>query len=361
MLRLNLQFFEVTAQIECESEALQAALAQLYRPACKVQPGSPLVRYRIGPGVGVVQFVNGQARRLAWGGVSSWLAQALLFSSLTAQVRTHWLLHAAALRGPKGGLLLAGPSGSGKTTLALALAQRGYGWLSDEVAAVERTRGNLVPFPRGALVRPGTLRLLPNLRSQIELWPLREDDVVGCWHPPKPATSVPLRYVFLLSPAAEKGPTQVAVNCLPPTLAAKLADEPGLAGVEVTLRRGCVILTWPRPLPPPALARLAQECGKSGVLLLNVRPAPAEVDFSAPPRVVPCPASSVWLRLAEAAWNRPSLPFLTDGQDEQEEVMRFLWELAAMLRTVQGYQLHPGPLEDSVALIEQVCGRAGVS
>ncbi len=72
-----------------------------------------------------------------------------ILNAALARVRSHWLFHGAALASPEGrGVILAGAAGLGKTTLTLALLDRGFGFLSDDVAAVGRSDGRLYPFPR---------------------------------------------------------------------------------------------------------------------------------------------------------------------------------------------------------------------
>lgn len=92
-----------------------------------------------------------------------------ILNAALARVRSHWLFHGAALASPGGrGVILAGAAGLGKTTLALALLDRGFGFLSDDVAAVDRTGGLLCPFPRAmgrrvAGAPPGEKELLKPL------------------------------------------------------------------------------------------------------------------------------------------------------------------------------------------------------
>lgn len=62
-------------------------------------------------------------------------------------------VHAAAVSGPTGGVLIAGRSCSGKSTLAGWLAvHHGFGYLGDEVGAINEA-GEVLPFPRPVGVR----------------------------------------------------------------------------------------------------------------------------------------------------------------------------------------------------------------
>lgn len=65
-------------------------------------------------------------------------------------------LHCACLERGGRGLLLTGPSGSGKSTLSLALAQNGFGFLSDEWTYFSWSDGRLLAWSL-----PTALKLLP--------------------------------------------------------------------------------------------------------------------------------------------------------------------------------------------------------
>jgi hypothetical protein len=70
------------------------------------------------------------------------------------------LIHAGAVVAPAGGaVLILGESGSGKTTLVAALVQEGFGYLSDEAAAVEFDTGFVHPWPRPLGFKSGSRSL----------------------------------------------------------------------------------------------------------------------------------------------------------------------------------------------------------
>src|SRR5207247_1335232 len=56
--------------------------------------------------------------------------------------------------------LLCGDGGAGKSTLTLALLRRGCAYLSDEVALLDLTAGNVRAYPRSLGIREGTLSLI---------------------------------------------------------------------------------------------------------------------------------------------------------------------------------------------------------
>lgn len=81
------------------------------------------------------------------------------------------LVHAAALVRPggSGAILLAAPSGAGKTTTALALAQQGFGLMSDDGAVLCPGAGGVGVWglPRCPKVHRATAALLPALGSGL--------------------------------------------------------------------------------------------------------------------------------------------------------------------------------------------------
>ena len=76
------------------------------------------------------------------------LAIERILSALWARVRGCLLLHAGAVTKQGQALALLGPSGSGKSTLTLALLRNGFGFLSDECAAIRYRDRRVLPFPR---------------------------------------------------------------------------------------------------------------------------------------------------------------------------------------------------------------------
>lgn len=118
---------------------------------------------------------------------------------LAAASTRHLLLHAGAVAGGEGAVLVPGPSGSGKSTLVAALVMGGHGYLSDELAALG-TGGRVLPFPRGLGLDTRARRMLGAL------------DGVEAAHVPPDA----------LHPAWQAGPCPVAAVVVP-----RRVDGPG--------------------------------------------------------------------------------------------------------------------------------------
>lgn len=69
-------------------------------------------------------------------------------------------IHALAVAGPAGAVVLPGRSGAGKSTLAAAVLQRGLALVSDEAACFAEPTGVLVPHPRPLHLSLHSRRLL---------------------------------------------------------------------------------------------------------------------------------------------------------------------------------------------------------
>lgn len=78
--------------------------------------------------------------------IASELRYWIVYRALTAATGFAFV-HAAVLARGDDGVLLVGRSGGGKTTLSLGLAEHGWAYLSDDLAAVDRTDHTIEPVP----------------------------------------------------------------------------------------------------------------------------------------------------------------------------------------------------------------------
>lgn len=113
----------------------------------------------------------------------------IMFSHVNTQVfrrADHFLMiHAGAVATPSGeGVILPGGPGFGKTTLVTGLVQEGFGYLSDEVAAIHPVTGRLHPYPQTLILKEGSFKLFPTLKARAgresfvsSLWYLHPDDI----------------------------------------------------------------------------------------------------------------------------------------------------------------------------------------
>ena len=81
----------------------------------------------------------------------------------------HLLFHAGAIEAGGTGVLLPGASGSGKSTLVAGLVRAGFGYLTDELAALDMATGRLVPYAKPITVKPGSFAVLSDMDPDVGL------------------------------------------------------------------------------------------------------------------------------------------------------------------------------------------------
>lgn len=85
----------------------------------------------------------------------------------TQNVRSFLALHAGAVATAQGSLILPGPMESGKSTLVAALLRAGWGYLSDEVAALDPITGRAHPFPKHLYLDQDSVDMFPGLGERL--------------------------------------------------------------------------------------------------------------------------------------------------------------------------------------------------
>lgn len=165
LIRAAYRFFDAAFWLETDAQAFLARFDRAYG------------RFRVAGAVGAPVYqvllaaepsanIGGEVIRSSDAEALGDYAYNAILNAATARVVSHYLFHGAALSTPAGqGVVLAGDAGLGKSTLTLALLERGWGFLSDDVAAVDRADGRLYPFPRPLGQRfpggrPGEKRLI---------------------------------------------------------------------------------------------------------------------------------------------------------------------------------------------------------
>jgi hypothetical protein len=136
------------------------------------------------------------------------------------QSGSFFMVHAGAVTTPDGrAVVLPATGGSGKSTLVAALVRDGFGYLSDEAAAIDPVTGRIHPFAKALTLKEGSFGLFPDLA------PLEEPFVRDLWHVP----------AVMLRPGCSAPPT-------PPSHVVAIRYQPG-ADTEVrdmTAGEACV-------------------------------------------------------------------------------------------------------------------------
>jgi hypothetical protein len=119
-----------------------------------------------------------------------------------------FLIHAGAVTTPAGdAALLSGPPGSGKSTLVTALVRAGFGYLTDEAAAIDPVSRLVHPYPRPIALKRPPEDVFPGLKPVSEdpdlvmnQWHVEPDELrAGCV-----ARPAPVRYVLFLRHEPER-------------------------------------------------------------------------------------------------------------------------------------------------------------
>src|SRR2546425_493201 len=96
------------------------------------------------------------------------LAKLLTVVNAAALMQTgdFFILHSGSVVTPDGrAILLPAQSGFGKTTLTLGLVMSGFGYLSDEAAAIDPVTYKVFPYPKALGVKDGSIEMFASLRN----------------------------------------------------------------------------------------------------------------------------------------------------------------------------------------------------
>jgi hypothetical protein len=110
-----------------------------------------------------------------------WEVNQIAWQSAPDQV----LVHAAAVEIEGCAVLIHGASGAGKTTLAAALCAAGAGYLSDEIAVIDPTTLDIMPYPKPLSVRAPMWDAFSVLRPPTWL----AEHMPSTWYVPLAASS----------------------------------------------------------------------------------------------------------------------------------------------------------------------------
>jgi hypothetical protein len=348
MPRAAYRFFDAPFVVETDSAVFLAQFDAAYERfrAADVAEG-PV--YRVTLAGRPTAEIEGETWRSANAEALSLYAYNAILNVATARVGSHFLFHAAAVAAPdRSGVILAGGAGLGKTTLTVALLQRGYGFLSDDVAAVRRADGRLYPFPRRLGLRPADARPgEKHLLDVTEIAPGSLSNLTG--------SGCPTRFLFLLANTADEPGASVRYLVLDradETLLADLRGVPGVQAVRVAQEKPYSVLqvdlargAWPR-----SESAIQSVCRRHEVLLFEATAGPAAPpDFSVCPELTRLAATEAAQALLGHLKGGPRSALL--GQVFGGSAARLYLELAGLAGRMACYRLRVGRLDALVELI----------
>jgi len=92
-------------------------------------------------------------------------AEMIILNAFLGRNSDYYILHAGAVSTQDKAIVLCGKSHSGKTTLTYELVKDGFKFLSDELACIHLTSGDITPFPRNLGCRYDMLERFPELND----------------------------------------------------------------------------------------------------------------------------------------------------------------------------------------------------
>ncbi len=278
-----------------------------------------------------------------------------------SRVRSHWLVHAAAVACGERGILLVADANHGKTTLALELARRGLGFLGDDFVALGRADRRLYAFPKSLRLWPQTLRQFgfDDMAEQAFYWAYKYQIDIETLYPHRLATPVPLTDIILLRDPAEAIEGQNDgldhnLDLLPERYDDDLLDAVRrLDGVRharaicCSERTGIRVRTRDRERTTAAVQALCQERGMR--LLGFAERFEIMPDFSGPASLSSLSGRAavfaIWQRL------RGGVGLAPGGIEEPGQAARLFLELASTISSARCHELRLGPLADMADLV----------
>lgn len=261
-------------------------------------------------------------------------AHNLIWYDGVQSVRSHLVLHAAAVAHAGQAALIVGRSMSGKTTLTLALHKDGARLLTDDAVGLNYATGELQAVARQVQIRPKTRTLLD----------LPHDPVV------RPADPQPLAALFLLDNHAQppNHTLMLDVQHAPPAWREQLTRLPAVQTVRFKAAGTGWVRAWVELTVSAdrAYAPIEQLCAQHDVLIYNVQTEPDR-----PPQFAEVPI--VWpLAASDAAFHLlPHLQNRTVAQQHGGEIPLYL-KIAALLKNTRCYRLTVGsPQKTSAAVL----------
>ena len=304
-------------------------------------------------------FASADAAFLQW--------PAVVFNRvILGSVRTHLILHAGAVSREGRGLVISGNSGMGKSTLVSHLVARGFGFLSDEIAPVERGTGIIEPHPLRVGLRPGPGQALSRDAASIEFSCLGDEKRLvdmAVLSGARAAERVPLRTVIFLSTRAEGpvntskkvgGPVGMVVTGWPAALERDIAELSGvaIAGTRAWRENTEVLLRVDNlHTIAPSLNELA---AAHGVEIVQLQYEDfGEHDFDVDPVLAPISTASAVIELVKRMPSYCRAALIRDAFGGS--AARLVEEWAGLVKTgVSFYRLTPGRLDRALDLVEGV-------
>lgn len=289
-----------------------------------------------------------------------------VYHHILRQVNSHILIHAGALSHHGCGLVLSADSMHGKTTLTLELIQRGFKFLSDEIAAIGREDGRVYPFPRSLRIRHDSLERvgLGAAAGRAKLW---TDKLILDIDEIQPGTlgeAAPLKWIVILSSQGEFSdglmikPLRryfVVVDKVEESFLAVIQRINDLQDLQVAHypEKNCTGLTFRTRSYQAVIAKIDHTCQAGGIHILGyLKNLDSQPSFEQPAGLVRIPHSQAVMALIQRFLGG-SQSTLFNGRLSRNARHLFV-ELAGVTRLARCYRLSVGPLIDMAELVKNL-------
>jgi len=291
-----------------------------------------------------------------------------ILNAIVARIRSHILVHAGVVSWEDRAAVFPAYSGHGKTTLMLELVSRGFRFLSDEVAAFDRDRRLVVPFPRSLRIRPGTLALFQQrgaLTGDLE----RDAALVPRWqgrlildieriYPGSLGVPCPGGYVIVLEnpavPVRGLDAPERTLYVIPERITDALVREiERVEGVgEVFVLPGTAFPTLRLRAERNALVtpHVERVCREQGIRVLDVIKGGRDLpDFGGSPTLDPLSPSEATMELLRRFRGGPGAALV--DQVYQGNTVQMFVEMADLIAGMPCYRLAVGNLDEMADLV----------
>lgn len=366
--QVGYRFFDTEVVIRSDSDGILARFDEIYgrfrtgctvgrAPTCYVLTGDQ-------PFGQPALVLNGETHLTNKPGTLFDYAHTVILNAALARIRSHFLVHGAALSMDGAGVVLAGGAGYGKTTLALELIRRGFRFLSDDIAAIARIDHRLHPFPKSLGIWPRTGQLIPGIGRHLEATAGRQLVDVEALCPHRLGDCCPPGcLVVLVGSASDReqadGAVYLTVDRATEALLADLMTVPGVG--SATVARGQELPVIRLSLPRRAFIEPAVEtvCHRHRILIFDVaKEQSGPLDFDRSPRLEPLPKAEAVLELfrkLRGGWRSALLRHEFEGS-----ASRLYLALGELVAKMACHRLVVGRLQETADLVCQaVSGRVG--
>ncbi len=277
-----------------------------------------------------------------------------ILNMAAANVQSHLLFHAGVIAHDGQATVILADSQHGKTTLVLSLIRLGFEFLSDELAAIQRTTGWVDPFPRLLQVRSGSLELAgyPNTVDHAVRWQDKLLLDVAHLHATRAQNAATIRNIILLvdpdSPEVGRkidggqDPTLlVTLDRMDEAVVASLRGLDTVQKIDIGSAYGYPLLKLHTPDRAGVTLAVEQFCQREGVLVLNIQKREEiQPDFDRPAKLDTLPSTTMVMELLRRFQGTHRSRLLHQGHSGSG--VGLFVELADLINTVRCYRLTVG-------------------